>query len=278
MKLRREIRDNIASYKKYRSETLTEDEPYKPLTTGFKRSFGRNNQGKITVRHKGAGAKKLYRNISFVRKFWDVEGVVKTVEYDPFRTAFVSLIEYPEKKFEYILHVEGLKVGDKVIASKDKKVSLSVGNSTRLKNIAVGTVICNVELVPERGGKVARAAGTFVEVVSQLGDYTMIKMSSGSVMKVKNTCLATIGQVSNIPHQNRILYKAGQNRHRGIRPSVRGVAMNPVDHPHGGGEGKTGTKRHPVSYTAKLTKGKKTANDKRPKRRFITKGRKAKKK
>lgn len=273
MKARRAIVRALQDYKKYRDNNLTNEKPFKGLTYNLSRSHGRNNSGKITVRHHSSGHKKLYREVSIRRKVFDLVGTVLTVEYCPYRTSWISLIKYEDNRHEYILNVVNMKVNDKVIASENK-VPISSGNATIMKNIPVGTIVSNVETKPNRGGKIARSAGSYVELIDHVGEYSIIKLPSGTMMKVKSTCIATIGQISNIYHQNRIMYKAGQNRHRGNRPTVRGVAMNPVDHPHGGGEGKTGTKRHPVSYSNKLAKGKKTANKKRPSKKFIIKGRK----
>lgn len=269
----------IKNYKKYRDSILTKGvkKPYKPLTHNLHRSYGRNHSGVITVRHKMRGAKKLYRDISFKRIFYDIDGEVSSIEYDPNRTAFIALITYENKKCEYIIHPVGLKQGDKIICSKSS-VEEKPGNCTTLKNISERTLIHCVEIYPDKGASIARAAGTYAEVLGQTEDgYTLVKISSGAVVKIINTCMATIGEVSNKLHSSRVMYKAGQSRNRGIRPTVRGVAMNPVDHPHGGGEGRTGTKRHPVSYTGKLTKGYKTADKNRPRAKFILKQRKEKK-
>lgn len=275
MKLRNVIKRSLQTYKKYRDENLTTSTPFKGLVYNIRRSHGRNNSGKITVRHHFSGHKKLYRDVSLRRKVLDTVGTIMTVEYCPYRTAWISLIKYDDKSHEYVLHTVGMSVGGSVIASKNA-VPVTSGNATMLKNIPAGTVVCSVETRQNSGGKLARSAGTYAEVVDHVGEYTIIKIPSGSMLKVKSNCTATIGQISNIYHKNRVMYKAGQNYHKGNRPTVRGVAMNPVDHPHGGGEGKTGTKRHPVSYSNQLAKGKKTANKKRPQRRFILKARKKK--
>ena len=268
----------IKNYKVYKDNILTKNyKLHKQLVYNLDRSYGRNNSGTITVRHKMRGAKRLYRNISFVRKYYDIFGVVKSIEYDPNRTAFIACIDYGEDKLEYILHVISLKVGDKIICSRSE-IDDVPGNCTLLKHIPERTFVNCVEIYPNRGAKIARAAGTYAEVIGHSSDnYTLVKLSSGTVMKIRNICMATIGQVSNELHGNRVLYKAGQSINKGIRPTVRGVAMNPIDHPHGGGEGKTGTKRHCVSYTGKLTKGKKTADKNRPRMKFIVKERKGRK-
>lgn len=276
MKIRKSIKQSIQNYKKYKKSILTKSRPEKKLLIRLKSHSGRNNTGQITVRHKYSHHKKLYRVISFKRKYMDQIGVVKTIEYDPNRSAFISKIEYKSKednttKLEYILHVENLKVDDQIICSQDQ-VEIKPGNCTKLKNIPQGTIISNVAQYPNKGGQIARSAGSYVSIIDHVEkDYTILSLKSKFMIKVKNTCFATIGAISNTQHKNLILYKAGQNRHRGIRPTVRGVAMNPVDHPHGGGEGKTGTKRHPVSYTCKPTKGYKTTGKRSKQNKFIIK-------
>ncbi|AOP70251.1 50S ribosomal protein L2 [bacterium AB1] len=275
MKLRRNLRKNIKDYKDYRDSVITTNKPYKPLVGYIRRAYGRNHSGQITVRHIEKGTKALYRLVSFSRKIKDINGIVKTIEYDPFRTAFISLVCYAEKHYEYIIATSNMKVGSSVIAS-DNSVPLVEGCATMLKNIPQGTIVHNVEQYPKRGGTIARSAGAYATVIDNINGYVSIRLTSGFVIKLKETCYATIGQVSNIPNKNRILYKAGQSRHRGIRPTVRGVAMNPVDHPHGGGEGKTGTKRHPVSYTCVPTKGYKTAGTRSLKNKMIVQRKKRK--
>ena len=276
MKLRKVVRKAVANYKLYRNTKLSKTKACKKLTCRLKSHSGRNNSGRITVRHKFTGNKKLYRKVSFIRKILDVEGVVKSIEYDPNRTAFIALIEYADKQVEYILATEDMKVNDVVIASLNN-VPVSPGNATRLQNIPKGTQICNIELVPNKGGKVARAAGTFAEMIDVLDKYSILRLSSGFMIRVHNNCFATIGVVSNVEMKNKPMYKAGHSYYKGIRPTVRGVAMNPVDHPHGGGEGRTGTKRHPVTYTCKVAKGVKTRSKRSINSKFIIRRKKEKK-
>ena len=279
IRVNKRVAQALKNYRVYKNSVLTKNaKPCKELTHKLEKSYGRNHTGCITVRHKSRGVKRLYRDISFARLKFDVVGTVKSIEYDPNRTAFIALVNYEDDNTnEYILHPIGLKVGDKIVVSKSE-VSECPGNATLLKNIADRTFINCIEIYPGKGGKLARSAGTYGEILGQHEDgYTIVKLSSGAVMRIKNTCTATIGQVSNEAYANKVMYKAGQARKKGIRPTVRGVAMNPVDHPHGGGEGKTGVKRHPVSIYGKLTKGKKTAKANRVRKKFIIKERKKRK-
>lgn len=263
MIIRKGILNSIKNYRKYKKSVLSKHQTRNKLHYNITRSYGRNNQGVITVRHKSAGRKKLYREINFRRDTYDIYGEVIKIEYDPNRNAFISLVEYTKedgsKKIEYNIHIEGIKVGDKVISSKNK-VDISPGNATILGNISQGSIISCIAIRPNDRAKLARAAGTYATIMEQFENDTLIKMSkSGFILRLKNNCMATIGAVSNSQYKNKMLYKAGQSRKMGIRPTVRGVAMNPVDHPHGGGEGRGTTKRHPISYTCKLAKGGKTA-------------------
>ena len=276
MKLRKVVRKAVANYKLYRSTKLSKTKACKKLTCRLKAHSGRNNSGRITVRHQFSGRKKLYRRVSFIRKILDIEGVVKSIEYDPNRTAFIALVEYADKQVEYILATEDMKINDVVIASANN-VPIVSGNATRLQNIPKGTQVCNIELVPNKGGKVARAAGTFAEMIDVLDRYAILRLSSGFMIRVHNNCFATIGVVSNIEMKNKPMYKAGHSYYKGIRPTVRGVAMNPVDHPHGGGEGRTGTKRHPVTYKCKIAKGVKTRSKRSINSKFIIRRKKEKK-
>lgn len=234
--------------------------PKKALTKGSKRTGGRNNTGRITSWHKGGGTKRLYRSINFKRDVCDMHGVVERIEYDPFRTAFIALIKYEDNKYEYIIAPNKLNIGDKVISSE--KTNISIGNTMLLKHIPVGTFIHNIELKPGKGGQIARSAGAYASVVGQSNGYAQVKLSSGSVRLISLECRASIGIVSNLDKKNTSLGKAGRSRNIGRRPVVRGVAMNPVDHPHGGGEGKTSGGRHPVTPWGKGTKGKKTRRNK----------------
>ncbi len=247
-------------------DEITTSEPYRPLTETLKKSGGRNNTGEITMWWRGGGHKRLYRIIDFKRDKKDIPGKVSTIEYDPNRSARIALITYADGDKRYILQPMGLKVGDTIIAGNG--VDILPGNCLPLKNIPQGTMGHNVELKPGRGGQMARSAGAAVQVVAKEGDYVSVKMPSGEIRKVYFECLATIGQVGNLDHENVSVGKAGRTRWRGKRPHVRGVAMNPVDHPLGGGEGKTSGGRHPVTPWGVPTKGYKTRNPK-PSDKFI---------
>jgi large subunit ribosomal protein L2 len=215
---------------------LTKKEPEKSLLRPLKKKAGRTSSGRITVRHRGGGAKRLYRIVEFGQERLDTPAKVTALEYDPNRTAFLALLEYKDGQKKYILAPHDLKVGDEVIFSE--KAPLKPGNRMKLKNIPIGTMVYNIELTPGRGGKIVRAAGTSAQVMAQEGEYTHLKMPSGEIRKVFSECFASIGQVSNPEHRFQKLGKAGRARLKGWRPTVRGSAMNPVDHPHGGGEGK----------------------------------------
>ena len=235
--------------------------PVKTLTEGLRSKGGRNNYGRITVRWRGGGHKRTYRMIDFRRRKFDVTATVERLEYDPNRTAFIALIRYEDGEQAYILAPQRLQPGDKVVSSE--RADIKPGNAMPLKNIPVGTIVHNVELKPGRGGQMARAAGTYVQLVGRDGGLALLRMSSGEVRMVRTECMATIGAVSNPDQQNISIGKAGRNRWKGRKPSVRGVAMNPVDHPHGGGEGRTSGGRHPVTPWGKSTKGKKTRHNKK---------------
>ena len=243
-----------------RSE-LWKGRPVKALTEGLTKNGGRNNTGRITMRRKGGGAKRLYRIVDFKRTKHDVIGNVLRIEYDPNRTAFIALIQYHDGEQAYILAPQRLAVGDKVIAAR--RADIKPGNAMPFSGMPIGTIVHNVELKPGKGGQIARSAGTYAQFVGRDGGYAQIRLSSGELRLVRQECMATIGAVSNADHSNQNLGKAGRNRHKGIRPSVRGVAMNPIDHPHGGGEGRTGTGKPPVDPWGNLTKGYRTRNNKR---------------
>ncbi len=243
-----------------RSE-LWKGKPEASLTEGLRKKGGRNNLGRITVRFRGGGHKRRYRLVDFKRTKFDVAATVLRLEYDPNRTAFIALIEYADGEKSYILAPQRLSVGDTVIAGE--KVDIKPGNALPLKNIPVGTVVHNVELKQGKGGQIARSAGTYVQLVGKDQGYAQIRLSSGELRMVRGECLATIGAVSNPDQQNVSLGKAGRTRWLGFRPHVRGVAMNPIDHPHGGGEGRTSGGRHPVTPWGKPTKGKKTRSNKK---------------
>ena len=241
-------------------DEITTSEPYRPLTENLDRSGGRNNQGHLTSWWRGGGHKRLYRIIDFKRDKKDIPGKVETIEYDPNRSARIALITYADGEKRYILQPNGLKVGDAVISGDN--VDILPGNALPLKNIPLGTVLHNVEMKPGKGGQIARSAGSGVQLVAKEGDYASVKMPSGEIRHISMVCYATIGQVGNLDHENVSIGKAGRQRWLGKRPHVRGVVMNPVDHPHGGGEGKTSGGRHPVSPWGLPTKGYKTRNRK----------------
>ena len=249
-----------------RSE-LWSGKPVKALTEGLTGSGGRNNTGRVTARRMGGGHKRTYRLIDFKRRKFDAPATVERLEYDPNRTAFIALVKYQDGTVSYILAPQRLKVGDAVVSGE--KVDIKPGNAMPLKNIPVGTIVHNVELKAGAGGQMARAAGTYVQIVGRDSGYAQLKLSSGELRMVRGECLATIGAVSNPDQANINLGKAGRNRWLGVRPSVRGVAMNPIDHPHGGGEGRTSGGRHPVTPWGKPTKGKKTRNNKKTDRLVI---------
>ncbi|MEJ2147123.1 MAG: 50S ribosomal protein L2 [Acidobacteriota bacterium] len=243
------------------SPELSNEKPLKGLTEGKKRISGRGSKGQITVRRRGGGSKRRYRMIDFMRTKDGIPAKVAGIEYDPNRGAHIARLHYADGEKRYILHPEGLKVGDQVMSGPS--ADIVVGNSLPLVNIPMGTTIHNVELNLGRGGQLARGAGTSAQLVAKESDYAQIKLPSGEVRRVHILCRATIGQVGNAEHENVSLGKAGATRWRGRRPKVRGVAMNPVDHPMGGGEGKTSGGRHPVSPWGWKTKGKKTRKNKR---------------
>jgi large subunit ribosomal protein L2 len=241
-------------------DDITTNEPHKPLVENLHRSGGRNNHGELTSWWRGGGHKRLYRIIDFKRDKKDIPGKVSTIEYDPNRSARIALVTYSDGEKRYILQPLGLKVGDAVIAGDN--VDILPGNALPLKNIPLGTMLHNVELKPGKGGQIARSAGSSVQLVAKEGDYASVKMPSGEIRHIAMVCYATVGQVGNIDHENVSIGKAGRNRWLGKRPHNRGVVMNPVDHPHGGGEGKTSGGRHPVSPWGLPTKGYKTRNRK----------------
>ena len=252
--------------------TLWKGAPYKSLTKGQNFTGGRNNFGRITSRHIGGGSKHKYRIIDFHRKKKNMQATVDRIEYDPNRTAFIALITYQDKEKSYIICPQGLKIGDKVQSGKN--IDIKTGNSLELRDIPPGTSLHNVELIPGNGAKLARSAGSSVTLSGYDGDYAILKLASGETRKVSNLCIATIGVVSNPDQKNIKIGKAGRNRWRGKRPQTRGVAMNPVDHPHGGGEGKTSGGRSPVSPWGQSAKGLKTRKPKRSDKLIITRRKK----
>ena len=254
------------------SDGLTKGaKPHKSLLAAKTKTAGRNSAGRITSRRRGGGVKQKYRIIDFKRQKVEIPATVKSIEYDPNRTCNIALIAYADGEKAYILAPNGLNVGDQVVSSDN--ADIKVGNSKLLKDIPVGTLIHNVELHPKRGGQLARSAGSYAQLMAKEGVEALLRLPSGEVRKVKNNCRATIGQVGNLEHEQINIGKAGKNRLRGRRPKVRGVAMNPVDHPHGGGEGRTSGGRHPVSPWGTPAKGFKTRKNKRT-NQFIVKRRK----
>ncbi|TEU06692.1 MAG: 50S ribosomal protein L2 [Candidatus Aminicenantes bacterium] len=243
-------------------EELTTKSPHKPLLQSLSKTGGRNSRGRISMRHRGGGHKRQYRMIDFKRNKLDVPGVVETIEYDPNRSAFISLIKYKDGERRYILSPLNLNVGQTIVSS-DKQVDILPGNTMPLRRIPLGTVIHNIELRKNKGGQLARSAGTGAQILAKEGDYAQVRMPSSEIRKIHLDCRATIGQIGNLDFVNISVGKAGRTRWKGRRPHVRGTAMNPVDHPHGGGEGKAKGGRNPVSPTGIPTKGYKTRRNKR---------------
>jgi large subunit ribosomal protein L2 len=258
-----------------RSE-LWKGRPVKGLTEGLTKNGGRNNTGRITMRRKGGGAKRLYRIVDFKRNKLDVQANVERIEYDPNRTAFIALIRYTDGEAAYILAPQRLSVGDRVVASA--KADIKPGNAMPFQGMPIGTIVHNIELKPGKGGQIARAAGTYAQFVGRDGGYAQIRLSSGELRLVRQECMATVGAVSNPDNSNQNIGKAGRTRHMGKRPSVRGVAMNPIDHPHGGGEGRTSGGRTPVTPWGKDTKGRKTRDRNKASSSLIIRSRHARKK
>ena len=251
-----------------RSE-LWKGKPHKGLTQGLHKTGGRNNLGRITSWHRGGGHKRLYRIIDFKRSKVDVAAKIERIEYDPNRSSFIALVKYDDGEYNYIIAPNKIKIGDVIISSDE--ADIKIGNSLPLQNIPVGTILHNVEMKPSKGGQIARSAGTSVTLVGKDSGYAQIKLSSGEVRRVLLPCRATIGSVSNSDQKNINLAKAGRNRWLGRRSVVRGVVMNPVDHPHGGGEGRTSGGRHPVTPWGLSTKGKKTRRNKTTDKMIIKK-------
>ena len=249
-------------------KNLWKGKPLKSLTVGSHSTGGRNNLGRITSRHRGAGHKQKYRQIDFYRKKDDIKAKIERIEYDPNRSAYVALIKYEDGVMNYIIAPNKIKIGDEIISGRNKKIE--VGNCMQLSDIPAGTDIHNIELQPNSGAKIARSAGASAQISGNDDNYCIIKLNSGEIRKIINTARATIGSVSNNDHQNVKIGKAGRNRWRGIRPQSRGVVMNPVDHPHGGGEGKTSGGRDPVSPWGQSAKGLKTRKNKRTNKFIIS--------
>jgi large subunit ribosomal protein L2 len=259
----------------YTFEEITTDQPEKSLLRPLSKTGGRNNMGRITCRHRGGGHRRHYRIIDFKRNKFDIPAKVATIEYDPNRTARIALLHYVDGEKRYILAPDGLKVGDKVLSGMNT-VDISVGNSMPLDKIPLGSFVHNIELKSGRGGQIARSAGTYGQVVAKDGNYVQVKMPSNDVHLIRKECLATIGQVSNVDHNLIQIGKAGRKRWMGIRPTVRGVVMNPVDHPMGGGEGRSSGGRHPVSPWGKPAKGGKTRKRNKYSDKYIVKAEKKK--
>lgn len=257
-------------------DVLTADKPKKSLTRGFRRAVGRNSFGRITTRHKGGGVKRLYREIDFKYDKKDIPAVIQSIEYDPNRSGFIALINYADGEKRYILVPGGMQKGDKITVSKNAEIK--PGNRMLLKNISVGVFVYNIELKPESGAKLARSAGNYAEVIAHDRGYALIKLPSAEIRKVPDNAWASIGQVSNDEHRLVVIGKAGRARKMGIRPTVRGSAMNPCDHPFGGGEGRQGAgMRRPKNKWGKGVRGVKTRNKKKYSNIFIVSRRKKKK-
>ena len=239
---------------------LYKGKPVKALTEGKLKTGGRNNKGHVTSRGIAGGHKQKYRYVDFKRRKWDMDGTVERIEYDPNRTAFIALVRYADDELAYIIAPQRLAVGDKVVAGK--KTDVKPGNAMELGQVPVGTIVHNVEMKPMKGGQIARSAGTYVQVVGRDRGMVIVRLGSGEQRYIQAACMATVGAVSNPDNQNTNLGKAGRNRWLGIRPLTRGVAKNPVDHPHGGGEGRTSGGRHPVTPWGKPTKGARTRHNK----------------
>jgi large subunit ribosomal protein L2 len=252
-------------------DDITRTTPEKSLVTGITKKAGRNHYGRITSRRRGGGVKRLYRIIDFRRNKFDVPAKVASVEYDPNRSARICLLHYADGEKRYILAPVGVQVGD--VISAGEGADIKPGNALPMAKIPVGTLLHNIELYPGRGGQLCRAAGTYAQLVAKEGKYALLRLPSGEVRNVLATCLATVGQVGNVMHENISIGKAGRNRWLGRRPKVRGVAMNPVDHPLGGGEGRSSGGRHPVSPWGVPTKGYKTRNRKKSSGKLIVKRR-----
>ncbi len=255
------------------SSDITAKASVRALLKNLPRSAGRNSNGRITSRHREAGAKKLYRIIDFKRDKFNIEGTVATVEYDPYRNCRICLVKYVDGDRRYILQPKGLNVGDKII-SAESGLDIKTGNAMKLMNIPVGTLVHNIEMSPGHGGQIARSAGGYAQIMGRDGKYVSLRLPSGEMRYILGECLATIGTVGNEDFSNIVIGKAGRSRHLGIRPQTRGSAMNPIDHPHGGGEGKTNSGRHPVSPWGMPTKGYKTRKKKASDKLIISKRKK----
>ena len=255
-------------------EEITKKKPERKLTVALRKTGGRNNLGRITSRRRGGGHRRRYRIIDFKRNKFDIQGEVFSIEYDPNRSSRIALIKYEDNEKRYIIAPQGLKVGDKIISSVDNTIPYKTGNCTMLKNIPDGVSVHNIELKPGKGAQMARSAGTYARIMAKENNMITLKLPSGEMRMVMDTCLATVGVVGNTSHENIKIGKAGRSRWLGKRPKVRGVAMNPVDHPHGGGEGRTSGGRHPVSPWGTPAKGYRTRKKNKSSNRYIVKRRK----
>ncbi len=252
-------------------EQVTCDTPYKPLIKMKKKINGRNNQGRITVRHRGGAHRRFYRIIDFKRDKYNIPGIVETVEYDPNRSSYIALVKYLDGERRYIIATTNMKPGMRILSGEE--VEIAEGNCMPLKNIPLGTQVHNIELREKNGGHIARSAGAYAEIVAKENNMVQLKLPSTEIRNISERCWATIGQVSNIEHMNISIGSAGRKRHMGIRPTVRGVAMNPIDHPMGGGEGKTSGGGHPVSPWGQKSKGLKTRNPRKISSKYIVRRR-----
>lgn len=254
-------------------EEITTKKPERKLTTALRKTGGRNNHGRITSRRRGGGHRRRYRIIDFKRNKFDLSGVIETIEYDPNRSPRIALVKYDDGEKKYIIAPEGLKVGDKILSSMGNKIPFKTGNAMPIGKIPEGLLIHNVELKPGKGAQMARSAGSYARIMASEGGMVTLKLPSGELRMISEQCIATIGTVGNKSHENISIGKAGRARWMGRRPKVRGVAMNPVDHPHGGGEGKTSGGRHPVSPWGTPAKGFRTRKKNKDSNRYIVKRR-----
>ncbi len=255
-------------------EEITKKEPERKLTTALRKTGGRNNHGRITSRHRGGGHRRRYRIIDFKRNKFDLTAVIESIEYDPNRSPRIALVKYEDGEKKYIIAPEGLKVGDKIISSKENQIPFKTGNAMPLGRIPEGLLVHNIELKPGKGAQMVRSAGAYARIMATEKGMVTLKLPSGELRMISEECIATIGTVGNKSHENIVIGKAGRSRWLGRRPKVRGVAMNPVDHPHGGGEGKSSGGRHPVSPWGVPAKGYRTRKKNKVSDRFIVKRRK----
>jgi len=255
-------------------EEITAKKPERKLTTALRKTGGRNNHGRITSRRRGGGHRRRYRIIDFKRNKFDLSAVIESIEYDPNRSPRIALVKYDDGEKKYIIAPEGLKVGDKILSSMENKIPFKTGNAMPIGKIPEGLLLHNIELKPGKGAQMARSAGSYARIMASEGGMVTLKLPSGELRMISEQCIATIGTVGNKSHENIIIGKAGRARWMGRRPKVRGVAMNPVDHPHGGGEGKTSGGRHPVSPWGTPAKGFRTRKKNKVSDRYIVKRRK----